>query len=57
MTEKEKITIFRRIWKVGGGKYAIYIPKQIIAHYKLQGKFVKGTLEVIEDGTESADET
>jgi len=57
MTEKEKITIFRRIWKVGGGKYAIYIPKQIIAHYKLEGKFVKGTLEVIEDETNTTEES
>lgn len=49
MTEKEKIVVFRRIWKVGKGKYAIYIPKQIITHYGLEGKFVKGILEVIED--------
>jgi hypothetical protein len=45
----EKIVVFRRVWKAGKGKYAIYIPKEIVEHYKLEGKFVKGILEVIEN--------
>jgi len=47
--QTEKIVIFRRVWKAGKGKYAIYIPQEIVAHYKLEGKFVKGILEVIEN--------
>lgn len=55
MTEKtEKIVIFRRIWKEGKAKYVISIPKEIVEHYKLEGKFIKAILEVIEDGDTSS---
>lgn len=50
VTEKaEKIVVFRRVWKEGKAKYVISIPKEIVSHYKLEGKFIKAILEVIED--------
>jgi len=45
---QEKIVIFRRIWK-SGSRYMLSIPKEIVDHYKLEGKLVKGILEVIEN--------
>lgn len=50
----EKIVIFRRVWK-SGKKYLISIPKEIVEHYKLKGKLVKGILEVIESEHNSAE--
>jgi len=44
---KEQIIIFRRVWK-SGNRYWLSIPKQIAEHYKLEGKFLKAVLEVIE---------
>ena len=54
MSEKtEKIVVFRRLWKEGRAKYVISIPKEVVAHYKLEGKFIKAILEVIESENSS----
>ncbi|MCJ7633380.1 hypothetical protein MUP77_13460 [Candidatus Bathyarchaeota archaeon] len=58
VTEKtEKIVVFRRIWKEGKAKYVISIPKEVVEHYKLEGKFIKAILEVIENGDSSSENT
>jgi hypothetical protein len=49
MTLQEKIIVFRRVWREGQGKFVIAIPKEVVEHYKLEGKLVKATLEVVED--------
>lgn len=51
--EKEKIVVFRRVWR-SGKRYWISIPKEVVEHYKLEGKLVKGILEVIESEHNSA---
>jgi len=50
----EKIIVFRRVWKEGKQKYVISIPKEIVTHYKLEGKFIKAILEVIEEDEDSS---
>ena len=58
VTEKtEKIVVFRRVWKEGKAKYVIAIPKEVVEHYKLEGKFIKAILEVIEDEDSSPKDT
>lgn len=53
MSSQEKITILRRVWKEGKGKYVIRIPEDTVRLHKLQGKFVKAVIEVFEDESES----
>jgi hypothetical protein len=48
LVSQEKIVVFRRVWRAGAEKYIIQIPKEIVHHYQLEGKFVKAVLEVIE---------
>lgn len=55
MATQEKVVVFRRIWKAGPDKYIIRIPKEIVHHYHLEGKFVKAVMEVVENETEVAD--
>jgi len=53
MATPEKITILRRVWKEGKGKYVIRIPEDTVRLHKLEGKFVKAVLEVFEDESEN----
>ena len=48
MSIPEKITILRRVWKEGKGKYVIRIPADTVKLYNLEGKFVKAVMEVFE---------
>ena len=57
MATQEKIVVFRRVWKEGKGKYCIRLPEKIVKYYGLEGKFVKGTLEIIEDDNKNTTET
>jgi hypothetical protein len=51
----EKIVVFRHIWREGKRKYVISIPSEVVQYYKLEGKFIKATLEVVESGDSSSE--
>ena len=57
MATQEKIVVFRRVWKEGQGKYVIRLPEKIVKYYGLEGKFIKGTLEIIEDENKDTTQT
>jgi len=53
MASQEKITILRRVWKEGKGKYVIRIPSDTVRLHHLEGKFVKVVMEVFEYESET----